>query len=69
MAKYTVRQPMVGDLREIRKLSKDGETDIEFMIAERCILKDGKAIGAEELNAMDLVTFEGLMSQINEKKA
>ena len=69
MSNYTVKSPTVGDLRAIRKSSKDGDDDIEFMIAERCILEDGKPIGSDKLNVMDLGTFEKLMSQINVKKS
>lgn len=64
---YTIKTPTVGIMRE---LYAKGFTELEmpFELAQRCILLDGQPITREQLDEMEISTFEKLMLEINEKK-
>jgi hypothetical protein len=60
---YTIRKPTVGDMRAIYN-ETDDQSQVSFLLAERCILLDNKPIGKEGLDKMDLDVFEGLIEQV-----
>ena len=64
MPNYTTRSLKVKDLRELRAAGIP-EGDFAFAVAERCIMIDGRQITPDELDDMNAVDFERLVSEIN----
>ena len=63
VAEYEVIEPTVGVMMPLMELAESDPKQMQFKLAQTCVLKDGKPIG-EALNDLPMSTYLKLVTAI-----